>query len=246
LDPAIFSFRDRPDLVGEAERVLIENWPRFTLYSEVSTRLWPRITAELAEHQMVMAGRDGRALAVAYSVPFAWDGTDADLPAGWDDVLQRAVADLDAGRAPTAASALSVTVDAPHRGSGRSPAMIAAVKAAAAARGLSPFLVPVRPTGKTTYPLIPMERYIRWTRDDGSPFDPWIRVHWRAGASVVGVCAESMRIRGSVSDWEDWTGLRLPESGEYVIPGALVPLSISTEHDQGLYVEPNLWMLHKT
>jgi hypothetical protein len=70
-------------------------------------------------------------------------------------------------------------------------------------------------------------------------------VHWRAGASVIGVCPQSMRITGSVSDWEDWTGMRFPETGEYIVPGGLVPVSISTEQDQGLYMEPNVWMLHK-
>jgi len=54
-----------------------------------------------------------------------------------------------------------------------------------------------------------------------------------------------MRITGSVSDWEDWTGMRFPETGEYIVPGGLVPVSISTEQDQGLYMEPNVWMLHK-
>jgi hypothetical protein len=89
LDFTIVSLRTNPDLVGEAERVLAGNWPLFTLHGEGGARLWPRITADFAEHQVVMVGDDGRAMAVAYSVPFAWDGTDGDLPTGWDDVLQR-------------------------------------------------------------------------------------------------------------------------------------------------------------
>jgi GNAT superfamily N-acetyltransferase len=229
--------------VKEAERVEIENWPAFALNGEVARRLWPRVTTEFAEHHMVMVDDDGRAMAVAYSVPFVWDGTD--LPGGWDDVVQRSVADLDAGGVPTAASALSVTVDEPHRGKKLSVIMIEAVKGAAAARGLDLLMVPVRPTRKSAYPLTPMERYLRWTGDDGSPFDPWIRVHWRAGASVVGICQDSMRVTGSVSDWEEWTAMRFPETGEYIVPGALVPVSISAEQDQGRYVEPNVWMLHK-
>ena len=41
---------------------------------------------------------------------------------------------------------------------------------------LSDLVAPVRPTDKHLYPLIAMERYIQWRRDDGLPFDPWIRV----------------------------------------------------------------------
>jgi len=48
-----------------------------------------------------------------------------------------------------------------------------------------------------------------------------------------------------VSDWENWTGMRFPESGDYVVPEALVPVRIDREVDTGLYVEPNVWMHHR-
>ena len=54
-----------------------------------------------------------------------------------------------------------------------------------------------------------------------------------------------MRISGSVAEWEDWTKLVFPESGTYVVPGALVPVEIDRERDEGVYVEPNVWMHHK-
>ena len=53
-----------------------------------------------------------------------------------------------------------------------------------------------------------------------------------------------MRVEGSVSDWESWTGMRFPETGHYVVPGALVPVAIDVERDTGLYLEPNVWMVH--
>ena len=39
--------------------------------------------------------------------------------------------------------------------------------------------------------------------------------------------------------------MAFPESDEYVVPGALVPVTISREDDLGLYVEPNVWMHHR-
>ena len=45
--------------------------------------------------------------------------------------------------------------------------------------------VPVRPTLKSQYPLAPIERYIHWLRDDGSNFDPWIRMQERTGAKFI-------------------------------------------------------------
>jgi hypothetical protein len=54
-----------------------------------------------------------------------------------------------------------------------------------------------------------------------------------------------MTIRGSVAEWEDWTGLPMPETGSYPVPGALVPVEIDREGDMGVYVEPNYWMVHR-
>jgi len=107
-------------------------------------------------------------------------------------------------------------------------------------------VAPVRPILKSAYPLTPMERYIRWEQDDGKPFDPWVRTHWRLGASIVKVAPHSMSITGSITEWEKWTEMRFPESGPYIVPGALQPVQIDCENDIGTYVEPNVWMIHKT
>lgn len=105
-------------------------------------------------------------------------------------------------------------------------------------------IAPVRPTLKSSYPLTSMERYIEWRRSDGLFFDPWMRVHQRLGAKVLKVAPGSMTITGSVAEWEKWTGMRFPESGEYVVPGALRPVVVDLEEDLGLYEVPNVWMLH--
>jgi hypothetical protein len=43
---------------------------------------------------------------------------------------------------------------------------------------------------------------------------------------------------------EEWCGLEFPESGSYVVEGALVPVEIDREGDRGSYREPNVWMRH--
>ena len=90
-----------------------------------------------------------------------------------------------------------------------------------------------------------MERYVRWRRDDGLLFDPWLRLHERLGAELLRVAPASMTVDGTVAEWEEWAGLAFPESGEYPVAGALVPVTIDRERDLGRYVEPNVWMLHK-
>ena len=71
-----------------------------------------------------------------------------------------------------------------------------------------------------------------------------MRVHARLGARIVKPCHEAMKITGTVADWEKWTGLRFPQSGRYVVPGALEPVNVNIEADRGTYVEPNVWMYH--
>jgi hypothetical protein len=51
------------------------------------------------------------------------------------------------------------------------------------------------------------------TRPDGSPFDPWIRVHTQMGARIGPAIPRSLQITGTVGEWESWTELRFPETG---------------------------------
>ena len=55
---------------------------------------------------------------------------------------------------------------------------------------------------------------------------------------------QAMTVEGSVSEWEDWTGLSFPESGQYIVAGALQPMTIDREADVGHYADPNVWMRH--
>lgn len=53
-----------------------------------------------------------------------------------------------------------------------------------------------------------------------------------------------MRIKGTIAEWESWTGMKFPDSGDYIVPGTLVPVRIDRNNDTGLYIEPNVWMHH--
>lgn len=39
--------------------------------------------------------------------------------------------------------------------------------------------------------------------------------------------------------------MQFPESGPYIISGGLVPVEIDCQHNLGVYIEPNVWMVHE-
>ena len=118
------------------------------------------------------------------------------------------------------------------------------MKANARARGVADLYAPLRPNQKHLQPHVSMADYVRELRPDGLPADAWLRTHARDGARIVKVAPCSMTIVGTVADWSRWTGLPFARSGAYEVDGALTPVSISLEHDQGTYVEPNVWVHH--
>jgi hypothetical protein len=115
----------------------------------------------------------------------------------------------------------------------------------ARSHGYSSLIAPVRPSAKVHYPLVPIEAYATWRRNDGLLFDPWMRTHERLGATVLKPEPKSLRITSTVADWETWTGLTFPEDGDYWFPGGLTTLTVDHAEDQGRYFEPNVWMHHR-
>jgi GNAT superfamily N-acetyltransferase len=244
MEYRVVSLAERPELLGPALELHALGWPEFLQHDPAAGRYQPRLAGELAGYQVLLVDEKDELAAAGVSIPFAWDGSRVGLPAGWDAVVARGLADLEEGRRPTTLSALAATVAPDRRGQGLSPLIIEALKRAAVRHGLAHFVAPVRPTAKSAYPLTPMARYVRWTLPDGAPFDPWLRTHWRLGAKVLGVCPRSTVVEASVGTWEAWTGMRFPETGPYVVPRALVPVRVDRERDLGRYVEPNVWVRH--
>jgi hypothetical protein len=244
MDYRVVSLAERPELLEPTLDLLAVGWPEFMQHDPTAERYQPRLAGELGAYQLLLVDEKDELAAAGVSIPFVWDGTVEGLPAGWDAVVEQGIRDLDEGRRPTALSALSVTVAPDRLGQGLSRQVLQALKSTAAGAGLGRFVAPVRPAAKSRYPLTPMGRYVRWTRSDGAPFDYWMRTHWRLGARMLAVCPVSMVIAADVASWERWTGMWFPETGPYVVPGALVPLAIDRELDQGRYVEPNVWMEH--
>ena len=237
----VASYADRPDLAERTEEVG-NVWPEFVHHARLN-RHWHRLREDFLDFQLVLYDDEADVvLGRGHSIPFTWDGSLDDLPDGVEGVFDRVFEE--GGGEPTTLSAVAAVLDPRHQGRGLSALVIEGMRAAAARGGLDALVAPVRPTLKARYPLTPMERYLTWRRADGELFDPWLRVHERLGAEILGVCPGSLLVSGTVAEWEEWTGMAFPDSGEYVVEGALVPVEIDRDADVGRYVEPNVWMRH--
>ena len=210
----------------------------------VLKRLFGRVVAEYTEF-LFYAWDDERkeVIGVGHAIPAAWDGDITTLPDGGFDAVMEARFAPEAS-VPTVLCALGITIAPEYRGQGLSRRMIERMAEIGRDHGLDTLIAPVRPTLKHRYPLTPIDRYLSWRRPDGTHLDPWLRTHERLGADIVKVASKSVVVTATVAEWEEWTQMVLPESGAYVVSGALVPIEIDRERDQGVYVEPNVWMVH--
>ena len=235
---------DRPDVASEVERFGSSVWPEFMLHDTIADDLWMRMAADWPEFQLALLDGDGALVSVARSAPLAWQGTVDDLPRGWDEQFTRSVAQLDRGVAVDTLGSVMAVSDPARRGHGLGRLMVSAMRQSARLHGLRALIACVRPTLLERYPLTPIDEYARWTRDDGLPFDPWIRIHVRLGGRLSRPEPASMLVVGTIAQWERWTELAFPASGRYVVPGACAPVDIDRQADEGTYLDPNVWVIH--
>lgn len=240
----LVSFATRPDLIRPCDRFNGAVWAEFMLNDRIANDNWHHMEESWPELQLVLLDADDAIVATGCTSPLAWDGTDEGLPDGWDDQVLRAVADHEAGRVADTLGAIQIVVDPARQGSGLAAVMILGMRALARERRMRAVIACVRPTWKERYPLAPIERYAMWRRDDGLSFDPWIRLHERLGGRVIHASPRSMTITGTVAEWESWTEMAFPESGDYVVRGGASVVTIDRALDAGTYHDPNVWMIH--
>lgn len=238
---------DLEDYRDQAGEIAEASWLEFMLHDSVADENWHELFDRFSEYQFALLDTEkNRMAAMGNSLPFCWDHPLEDLPeGGWDWVFMKAIEDHEAGREPNIQSAIQIAIHPEYQNQRLSSIMVKAMRGIAKSKGFENLVAPVRPSQKSRYPLTSIDDYIRWTNEEGLPFDAWLRVHARLGARILKPCHEAMTIRGTRAEWEQWTGLKFPQSGEYCVPGALKPIQIDLERDLGAYIEPNVWMVHE-
>lgn len=203
-----------------------------------------RLVQRWPDHVLVLLD-DDEPVARGVSVPFcaAGDGREPFPDGGWDQIAIWAAEDALDGKEPDTACALEIAVHPESFGRGLSAVVLVAMRKNAAS-AFDSLVAPVRPPDKAADPTSAMSEYASRVRADGLPADRWLRVHVRAGGQIVGIASCSATVQAPLAQWRRWTGLPFDRDGAVVIPGGLVPVLVSTTHDIGVYVEPNVWVRH--
>ena len=241
---AVHTAAERPDL-WERGIGSDQVWPEYNLHGDVLNRWWHLLDEELPEYQFVLYDDEAdEVLAEGHTGPLWWDGSDATLSDGIDSSIEEIFRRHRAGEPVNTLCALAAEIPREGRARGLAGPILEAMRAIASRQGLTHLIAPVRPSMKDRYPLTQIDRYVAWRREDGQLVDPWMRVHERLGARVATPVPRSLHITGTVQEWEAWTEMAFPETGDYVFPEGLAVLHVDRSRDLGDYWEPNIWMVH--
>ncbi|MGL1892854.1 MAG: hypothetical protein OCD02_14575 [Spirochaetaceae bacterium] len=242
----VVSLKERYDLFEKSDELNMEAWDEFMLHDPVADENWMTFIDAYKDYQLIILDENDEMAASMVSVPIKYDGDIKDLPdEGWDWAVKKSISDLNDGLIANILVGLQIVVYDKYRGKGLSSIAVKEMAKLGKEKGFKNLVIPVRPSDKHKYPLVDMEQYITFKNDKDLPLDNWLRVHVKAGGNIINVCTHAMEIPGTIKDWSEWTGLKFPISGPYIIKGALNPVLFNVEKDSGIYIEPNVWILHK-
>ncbi|MGM0446137.1 MAG: GNAT family N-acetyltransferase [Bacillota bacterium] len=238
----ISNIKGHKDLQYEITKDL---WPKFMFHDPISNKYWNELFSLYPDYQYSLKS-NGEIIGIGNCLPLFWNKEFKKLPErGWDWALEKGIEDKKKNITPNTLCGLQIAVAKDHQNKGVSRLLLKEMVDTAEEFNLNNIIIPIRPSLKSNYPLTDMDEYITWKREDGLPYDPWLRVHLIFGGEIIKVCHKAMKIEGTINEWEKWTNLKFFESGRYIVKGALNPIKINIENDVGEYIEPNVWILHK-
>jgi len=237
----IVAYLQQPELGENIAALEAESFPRYIEEDVVWAEVSPGFYDEFGEFQFFVMDDDKHQLAgLCNSVPFTWDGVADHLP-GYHQMLKTALSDWRAGKKPNTFSVVQAIINPEYRGQGVPELIFDEAKRLAREHGMTSIMTALRPTLKDRYPLVEIDEYANWRREDGQLFDPWLRAVERIGGELIRPEAESAIFEASITDWESWTGMKFPASGEYWLPEALSTLHIDRKSNTGRHCEPHVW-----
>ena len=220
-------------------------WPEFMQHDKIVNHYWENLYSYFLDFQFALLEKQ-EIVGIGNTVHLNWNKNYQDLPdKGIDWAMHKASIDFKKDIKSNILIGIQILINPKYQSISLSYKMLNIMKDVAKSHNIKTIALPVRPSIKSHYPFIKMHEYIKWKDKEGLPFDPWLRVHIKEGGKIVGICNKSMHISGTITEWEAWTGMKFPATGEYIVEKALNPVTINIEHNNGSYIEPNVWVIHQ-
>ena len=128
---SVFTHLERPDLAERAAQAGDEVWPEYNRHGDVTNAFWRRMRLEFAGLQFVLYDEERDDLvAEGHTIAISWDGTQEDLPAGFDGIFERGFAD----GPKTALCAMAAEIWPAHQGAGLASELLELMSRVAARR----------------------------------------------------------------------------------------------------------------
>ena len=244
MEYCITTLKERPDLARAVEGLYSNAWPKFVSGEKVMSSYWGFINEHFWDHQILLINRE-TVLAVVNSAAFH-QGKDNDEVSSegiyWG--LNKIAHDFYNKKRPDTLMALQVIVNPQFKKKGLSYHCVKELKCLAKCKGYDNVYIPLRPSCKHLYPLMPIEEYVVFIDEMNKHYDPWIRVNVMLGGEVIKPC-KGITIIDTIEQWETWTGLSFPFDGSYVVSEAMVPIEVDVLNNKVSYYQENVWIRHK-
>lgn len=220
-------------------------FPSVISESAVIKTNWPLLEKYFPEYQFFLISNEGDLIGFMNTVPFHFNKSEAELPEdGWDWMLSNGIEVFQNKQLPNFLGGLQVIVRSKYQNLGYSKIILKHAKQFLKTSALTKLLIPIRPTKKHEFPKMSMFDYLD-LKQQNEVYDPWIRTNLKSGAQIIKICEKSMTIKGDVEFWENLFNKRIETSGNYLLQGALSPISINVDKNFGQYIEPNIWIKYK-
>jgi GNAT superfamily N-acetyltransferase len=216
-------------------------WPTFNQLADGSIG----IDYDPNLHLVAQIKDTGQLVATIDAIEIDWDGNPDTLPKrGWTEIIEDGLIreELDQEIQTDWVAALGTSVLPDYQKFGLSKKLLEELIKKAKALGYKGMIAPVRPIYRFRMPDLTINEYSQVRLDNGEHFDPWLRIHERIGGKIIGVCPASAVFSAPLNDWQDWSKMKLPESGRLLVPNAINYLEI--KDGVGVLKEDSVWVLH--
>lgn len=209
------------------------------------------IAEKFPQTQLLLKNQRRDIVATVTTNRISWDGNPASLGT-WDAVAggSEAASDYIKTYAPDGNTLclMSMNVDPTIQGGGFAPQLVEGMKNIARRLGIEHLISSFRPSGygdfKLEHGATKFTEYCTLTRQDGKPFDPWLRSVSRLGMQPLRIEERAMVVEVPLSTFEEYQRTYHPQKWKEVEPGQWEcgeTGSWFVKGDHAVYIEPNIW-----